>query len=80
MINDIPDELKILFIINALIDFYETRYSQIFHIAKAKTWKFGINTSIYDGAKMWNQFFFEFVFNKLSVTNLNILRHQKAIS
>ena len=37
MINDIPDELKTLFIINALIDFYETRSSQIFHIPKVKT-------------------------------------------
>ena len=77
MINNIPDELETLFIINALIDFYETRSSYTFYIPKAKTSTFGVNTLTYDGAKMWNQMNFEFVFNESSVTYLKHLKHFK---
>ena len=67
--NDVSDELKRHFIINTSIQSYETHSSQIFHIPKARTSKFGINTLTYGNTKTWNQLYFEFVFNKLSQWN-----------
>lgn len=66
--NDVTHELKRLFIINNSINSYETPSSQIFHIPKERTSKLEINTINYDRAKIWNQFYSEFVFNELSLT------------
>ena len=51
------EDLKRLFIFNKFVHSYETRPSQMFHIPKGKNSRFGLNTSRYDGAKLWNKFY-----------------------
>lgn len=56
--------------------------SQIFHIMKTRSLNFGINKLTYDGAKMWNQCYFDFNLNELSLTKSKpktILKCQKII-
>ena len=55
--ENVPDELKTTFVINRPIHSYETRSSMVFHIPKAKTSRFGLNTLRYDGANLWNKFY-----------------------
>ena len=55
--NDIPEERKGISRLNVTIHNYETSSSQIFHVMKTRSSKFGINTLTYEGAKMWSQFF-----------------------
>ena len=55
--ENIPDKLKTIFVINRSIHSYETRSSVVFHIPKAKTSRFGLNTLRYDGANIWNKFY-----------------------
>ena len=57
-----------LFILSVSIPSKETPCSQIFYIWKAITSKSGINTVTYDRAKIWNQFYFDFIFRELSQT------------
>ena len=68
-INDlVPDEIKRLFTLNNTVHSYETRSSNIFHIPKGITTRFGINTFSYDGAKTWNQFYLNFLYKETSLT------------
>lgn len=66
--NDTPHQHKRCFLLNVPIYFYETCSSQIFHIPKVRTSKFGINTLIYD--KNMELDFFEFIFSKLSLKKI----------
>ena len=50
--ENVSEELKTIFVIN--------RSSMVFHIPKAKTSRFGLNTLRYDGANLWNEFYHEF--------------------
>ena len=59
--SDIPDELERLFILKPSIHAFETRFSHIFHVSKARTSKFGINTLTYDSGKIRNQCYFDFI-------------------
>ena len=36
----------------------------IFHIPKAKTFDFGLNTLLYDGANLWNKFYHALLYKK----------------
>ena len=42
--ENVPEELKTIFVINKSILSYETRSLMVFHIPKAKTSRFGLNT------------------------------------
>ena len=55
--ENIAEELTRLFIFNKSVHLYETHSSQMFHISKGKTSRFGLNTLTYDGVKLWNKFF-----------------------
>ena len=50
--ENIPGDLKKLFIFNKSVHSYETRSSQMFHIPKGKTSRFDLNTLSYDGVKL----------------------------
>ena len=56
--ENIPEELKTIFVINRSIHSYQTCSSLAFHIPKAKTSIFGLNTLRYDDANLWNKFLF----------------------
>ena len=45
-----------MFFINKSLNSYESRSSVVFHVPKAKTSRFGLNTLRYDGANLWNKF------------------------
>ena len=75
--NDVSDELKRLFIINVSIHSHEISNMRLLHLKysifqRKETSKFGINTLTYDDAKIWNQFYFEFVINELSLTKVKL--------
>ena len=53
--------LLFMFDFNKSVHSYETRSSQMFHIPKEKTLRFGLNTLSYDGAKLWNKIFHVFL-------------------
>ena len=55
--ENVPEELKTIFVINRSIHSYGTRASVVFHIPKAKMSRFGLNTLRYDGANLWNKFY-----------------------
>ena len=54
--ENIPEELKTIFVINRSIHSYQTCSSLAVHIPKAKTSIFGLNTLRYDDANLWNKF------------------------
>ena len=62
--NHITDEISTLFKLNVSIHTDERRFSQIIHIPKARTSKSGTKTWTCDGAKIWSQFYFDFIYNK----------------
>ena len=66
--ENIPEELKRLFVFNKSMHSYETCSSQIFHIPKGKTSQFGSNTLSYDVAKLWNKFFHAFLHKEIDLT------------
>ena len=54
--DEIPEELKRIFTLNDTLYDKETRSRHLFHIPKAKTTRFGLNTIRFDGPKLWNEF------------------------
>ena len=72
MKENIPEDLKRLFIFNKSVHSYETRSSQMFYIAKGKTSRFGLNTLSYDGAKLWNKFYHAFLHKETDLTKSTI--------
>ena len=66
--ENIPEDLKKLFIFNKSVHSYETHSSQMFHIPKGKTSRFGLNTLSYDGVKLWNKFYHAFLHQESDVT------------
>ena len=66
--ENIPEDLKRLFIFNKSVHSYETRSSQIFHIPTGKTSRFALNTLSYDGAKLWNKFYDAFLHKETDLT------------
>ena len=52
-----PVELRQIFVFNKNIHSYETRSSELFHLSKCNTTRYGLNSISYDGAKIWNEFF-----------------------
>ena len=55
--EDVPEDLKTISVINRLIHSYETRSLMVFHIPKAKSSRFGLNTLRFDDANLWNKFY-----------------------
>ena len=66
--NLVPDEIRRLFTLNNMVHSYETRSSNIFHIPKGSTSRFGIHTLSYDGAKIWNQFYLSVLYKETNLT------------
>ena len=66
--ENIPEDLKRLFIINKSVQSYKTCFSQMFHIPKGKTSRFGLNTLTYDGAKLWNKVYHAFFHKETDLT------------
>ena len=66
--ENILEELKTVFVINRSIHSYETRSSMVFHIPKGKTSHFGLNTSRYDGANLWNKFYHALLYKEPKLT------------
>ena len=64
----IPDELKRLFTFNYDIHLYITRSSEVSHIPKRNTTRFGIITLSFDGAKLWNKLYFELLNKETNLT------------
>lgn len=55
----------------------------MFHIMKTRSSKYGIHTLTYNGAKIWNHFYFDFIFNELNLATSRLkrsLENQKVIS
>ena len=50
--ENIPEDLKTLFIFNKSVQSYETCSSQMFQIPKGKTLQFGLKTLNYDRARL----------------------------
>ena len=59
--ENILEEINRLYIFNKSVHMYETRSSQMFHISKGNTSRFGLNTLSYYGAKLWTKFFHAFL-------------------
>ena len=82
--ENVPDELKTIFVINRSIHSYETRSSMVFHIPKAKTSRFGLNTLRYDGANLWNKFYHSLLYKEPNLRktkkNQNLKKYFKCIS
>ena len=51
---------------------YETRSSMVFHIPKAKTSRFGLNTLRYEGANLWNKFYHALLYKKTNWTKAKL--------
>ena len=67
--ENIPEDLKRLFIFKKSVHSSETHSSQMFHIPKGKTSRFRLITLNYDGAKLWNKIFHAFFQKETDLTN-----------
>ena len=70
--GNVHEELKPIFVINRSIQSYETRSSMVFHIRKAKTSRFGLNTLHYDGANRWNKFYYPLLYKEPNLTKAKL--------
>ena len=70
--ENVPEELKTIFVINRSIHSYETRSSMVFHIPKAKTSRFGLNTLRYDGADLSNKFYHALLYKETNLTKAKL--------
>ena len=68
------------FVINRSIHSYETRYSMVFHLPKAKTSCFGSNTLRYDGANLCNKFYHALLYKEPNLTKEKLKNYFKCIS
>ena len=66
--ENLLEELKTIFVINSSIHSYETRSSMVFHIPKAKTSRFGLNTLCCNGANPWNKFYHALLYKQPNLT------------
>ena len=66
--KNISEDLKRLLIFNISLHSYETCSSQMFHIPRGKTSRFGLNALSYDGIKLWNKFFHAFLHKETDFT------------
>ena len=66
--ENIPEDLTRLFIFNNSVHSSETRFSQMFHIPKRKTSRFGLKNLSYDGVKPWNKFYHAFSHKETDLT------------
>ena len=74
IIENVPQELKTIFVINRSIHSYATRSSMVFHIPKAKTSRFGLNTLRYDGANLWNKFYHALLYKEIKLYKSKALK------
>ena len=44
----------------------------VFHIPKAKTSRFGLNTLHYDGANLWNKFYHALLYKETNLTKAKL--------
>ena len=70
--ENVSEELKTIFVIN--------RSSMVFHIPKAKTSRFGLNTLRYDGANLWNEFYHALLYKETNLTKAKLKNYFKCIS
>ena len=70
IIKNVPEELKTSFVMNRSIHSYETRSSMVFHIPKAKSLRFGLNTLRYGDANLWNKFFHALLYKEPNLTKV----------
>ena len=70
--ENVPEELKTIFVINRSIHSYGTRASVVFHIPKAKMSRFGLNTLRYDGANLWNKFYHALLYKETNLTKAKL--------
>ena len=70
--ENVPEELKTIFVINRSIHSYGTRASVVFHIPKAKMSRFGLNTLRYDGANLWNKFYHALLYKEPNLTKAKL--------
>ena len=60
--ENVPEELKAIFVINMSIHSYETHSSMVF------TSRFSLNTLHFDGANLWNKFYHGFLYKEPNLT------------
>ena len=70
--ENVPEELKKIFVIDWFMLSYETRSSMVFHTPKAKTSCFGLNTLRYDGANLWNKFYHALLYKEPNLTKAKL--------
>ena len=70
--ENVPEELKKIFVIDWFIHSYETRSSMVFQTPKAKTSRFGLNTLRYDGANLWNKFYHALLYKEPNLTKAKL--------
>ena len=68
--ENVPEELKKKIVINRSIHSYETCSSMVFHVPKAKTSRFGLNTLCYDAANLWNKFYHALLYKEPNLQSL----------
>ena len=68
MKENIPEDLKRLFVFNKTVHSYETRSSQMFHIPQGKTLQFDLKTLSYDCTNLWNKFYHPLLHEELDLT------------
>ena len=70
--ENVPEELKKIFVIDWFMHSYETRSSMVFQTPKSKTSCFGLNTLRYDGANLWNKFYHALLYKEPNLTKAKL--------
>ena len=77
--ENVPEELKTILSLTQLCT-HETRSSMVFHVPKAKTSRFGLNTLRYDSADLSNKFYHALLYKETNLTKAKLKKHFKCIS
>ena len=59
------------FLLSSMMFTYIARSSEVFHILKRNTTRFGINKLSFDGGKLWSKFYFELLNKETNLTKSN---------
>ena len=70
--ENVPEELKKVFVINRSLHSYETGSSLVFHTPKAKISHFRSSTLRYDGGNLWNKSYHAFLYKESNLTKAKL--------
>ena len=70
--QNVSEELKTNFVINRSLRSNETQSSMVFYIPKGKMSCFGLNSSRYDGAYLWNKYYHALLYKEPNLTKAKL--------